>query len=727
MPVSVSYPGVYLEEIPSGVRSITGVATAIAAFVGRTRRGPTDEAKRIYSWSEYEREYGGIWKESTVSYAVNHYFANGGTDAVIARVHNKGADADADNDLADYEYPATDSLLIVSPEGDEYTLVVTASPDATKPLDFTVEVQPLGGGPAEDTFELSLDPESENYIVSIIGEGTDRIIQLADDDALPAYRPDDGSYNIVAATAPVPAAQATCTILTATSSIVLTAQISGLAGNTLRGAISGLTATGFTLTVTDTGDATVNEAWTVVDWTDAAQRAAFINNVNANSEVFTMDLAATAELPAAAATTDFLDGLDATAGADAGATLTGTRPVGAPAAIIRAASPGVWGDNLRFRVEYNTKDTDDTTLFNLIVVEVDPDDPSVEVQRETFRNLSTDVDSPRYAETVIEQESNLIRLDLTTGGRPAATPFMALSGGDDGDPITNDDLVEDAFDLLEEVDLFTILCIPPLDRETDIDLATVGTAAIGLCDRRNAFFVVDAPSSWTTSALAVTGMATLNFPEKNAAIYFPRLKMPDPLKENRLSEFAPCGVIAGIMARTDAQRGVWKAPAGLEANVRGVKALTVKLTDAQQGTLNQIGVNCIRSFPVVGTVVWGARTLRGADVLADDWKYVPVRRLANYLRESLYRGSKWAVFEPNDEPLWAQIRLSIGSFMQTLFRQGAFQGKTPREAFFVKCDKETTTQADINLGIVNILVGFAPLKPAEFVIIKLQQMAGQSG
>jgi len=151
----------------------------------------------------------------------------------------------------------------------------------------------------------------------------------------------------------------------------------------------------------------------------------------------------------------------------------------------------------------------------------------------------------------------------------------------------------------------------------------------------------------------------------------------------------------------------------------------VTLTDDENGQLNPLGINCLRSFPAAGRVVWGARTMRGDDQLADDYKYIPVRRLALYIEESLYRGTKWVVFEPNDEPLWAQIRLNVGSFMNNLFRQGAFQGQSPRDAYFVKCDKETTTQNDINLGIVNIIVGFAPLKPAEFVVIQLQQIAGQ--
>jgi len=179
------------------------------------------------------------------------------------------------------------------------------------------------------------------------------------------------------------------------------------------------------------------------------------------------------------------------------------------------------------------------------------------------------------------------------------------------------------------------------------------------------------------------------------------------------------------MARTDTQRGVWKAPAGIEATLRGVPELTVKMTNAENGELNPLGINCIRSFPVIGRVLWGSRTMRGADILADDYKYVPVRRLALYIEESLFRGTQWVVFEPNDEPLWAQIRLNVGAFMNTLFRQGAFQGTTPKQAYFVKCDNETTTQNDIDQGIVNIVVGFAPLKPAEFVIIKLQQIAGE--
>jgi phage tail sheath protein FI len=304
-----------------------------------------------------------------------------------------------------------------------------------------------------------------------------------------------------------------------------------------------------------------------------------------------------------------------------------------------------------------------------------------------------------------------------------------VDGGRDGSILNDNDVTgsegnKTGLYALRKADLFNLLCITPLTRDADTGSSTL-SAALAYCKKRRALLIVDPPSSWKKTSDAVSGVDGLGLRDENAAVYFPRIKMADPLKENRLEEFVPCGAVAGIFARTDAQRGVWKAPAGLDATVTGVRELSYKLTDGEHGQLNPLGVNCLRTFPVVGHVIWGARTLEGADRLASEWKYIPVRRLTLFIEESLYRGTQWVVFEPNDEPLWAQIRLNVGAFMHNLFRQGAFQGTTPREAYFVKCDKETTTQNDINLGVVNILVGFAPLKPAEFVIIKIQQMAGQ--
>ena len=279
---------------------------------------------------------------------------------------------------------------------------------------------------------------------------------------------------------------------------------------------------------------------------------------------------------------------------------------------------------------------------------------------------------------------------------------------------------------LEQADIFNLLAIPPYKADGNVD-DNLLTAAGTYCEKRRAMLLVDSPSSWTTKDKAKTGIETgVGTRSKNAAIFFPRIQQPNPLQDNRIDTFVPCGAIAGIMSRTDASRGVWKAPAGLEASLRGVTSLSVPLTFDENGELNPLGVNCLRVLPAAGPVVWGSRTLQGDDRLASEWKYIPIRRLALYIEESLFRGTQWVVFEPNDEPLWAQIRLNIGAFMQNLFRQGAFQGSSARDAYFVKVDSETTTQTDIDLGIVNIIVGFAPLKPAEFVVIKIQQIAGQS-
>ncbi len=248
--------------------------------------------------------------------------------------------------------------------------------------------------------------------------------------------------------------------------------------------------------------------------------------------------------------------------------------------------------------------------------------------------------------------------------------------------------------------------------------------AASYCLEHRGLLIVDPPTRWNSKDKAAAGPSDVMTVSKNAAIFFPRIRKSNPLRDNQVEEFAPCGVIAGVMARTDATRGVWKAAAGLEARLMGVIEPSISLTDPENGELNPLGVNCLRRLPAAGNVIWGARTTVGDDRLADQWKYVPVRRTALFIEESLYRGSQWAVFEPNDEPLWSQLRLNIGTFMNGLFRQGAFQGKSPNEAYFVKCDASTTTQAEIDRGIVQIVVGFAPLKPAEFVILYIQQIAG---
>lgn len=274
---------------------------------------------------------------------------------------------------------------------------------------------------------------------------------------------------------------------------------------------------------------------------------------------------------------------------------------------------------------------------------------------------------------------------------------------------------------LNEVDLFSLLALPGLTTPAVVALAA------GYCRTRRAFLVIDAPAAAKTPEQMEEAARTLTFDSRShSAIYYPWVRIEDPLNESEPRLSPPSGTIAGMIARLDAMRGVWKAPAGVEANLQGVTSLERKLTDAENGGLNSRGVNCLRSFPGHGLVAWGARTLAGDDQSASEFKYIPVRRTELFIEESVSRGIQWAVFEPNDEPLWAQLRLQVGTFMHRLFQQGAFQGISPKDGYFVKCDRETTTPADVAAGVVNILIGFAPLKPAEFVVIKIQQLAGST-
>ncbi len=405
-----------------------------------------------------------------------------------------------------------------------------------------------------------------------------------------------------------------------------------------------------------------------------------------------------------------------------------------------AANPGAWGNNLRVAV---LPQTSDPTRFGLLVQQITP---TGQLQTlESFVNLSTVLADPLYAVTVIDNDSKYVSfINPATGNPvvPAAAPSptaplapIALGGGEDGAVLVpaSDQNFEIALTskadqgvfLLDRVDIFNLLCIPG-----ETDAPTISTLQ-DYCAGKRAFYIVDAPQLSTISSLTQTGpVGSTPGPitgtnAGNSAYYFPWVQAPDPLFGNRPSLYPPCGFVAGIYAATDASRGVWKAPAGIQASLTGVSGLQYNLTDLENGDLNIQAINCLRQFKVYGDVVWGARTLQGNDQAGSEWKYIPIRRLALYIESSLYDGTQWVVFEPNDVPLWSQIRLNVGAFMQGLFLQGAFQGTSPQQAYFVKCDAENNPQASIDLGVVNILVGFAPLYPAEFVVIQIQQIAGQ--
>ena len=558
MPVTPTYPGVYIEEIPSGVRTITGVATSVTAFIGRALRGPVNKAMTINSYGDFERIFGGLWVDSTLGYAVRDFYLNGGSQAVLVR------------------------LFHAEPGNPAANPPVAGKPSKSKVAAGNVKLEAAYEGKWGMNLRASVDTDVSEDVATRMG--------LTKADL-------------------------------------------------------------FNLTVRDIGPGGATEQFRNLSVKDSPRRIDKV--LEAESKLVRWD---------------------------------GTWPP-APLPTIAAAD-------------------DDLTKA----------EKQLKAAKEASPQVPADITA---AETAVANAKKAME----------ASDGLALTKKDDFTP-QNAEADKKGLYALEQVDLFNLLCIPPyLSTSGDVEVSLISDAA-AYCEKRRAMLLVDSRSDWKDKSTAKTKFAdattdNVGTRSRNAALFFPRLKQPNTLRDNQMEEFVPCGAVAGLFARTDTQRGVWKAPAGLEATLVGVPELSVPLTDPENGELNPLGINCLRSLPPAGRVIWGSRTLQGDDRLASEWKYVPVRRLALFIEESLYRGTQLVVFEPNDEPLWAQIRLNIGAFMHNLFRQGAFQGRSPREAYFVKCDKETTTQNDINLGIVNIVVGFAPLKPAEFVIIKIQQMAGQ--
>ncbi len=396
--------------------------------------------------------------------------------------------------------------------------------------------------------------------------------------------------------------------------------------------------------------------------------------------------------------------------------------------IVTAANEGAWGNNLQIKIDYNVDPKGKygltaQQLFNLSVY-----DKSRGIT-EQFMNVSI-ADSPARLDYVLKNKSNLIRvkpdtLDVTKL-IPEVMDWTDLVGGDDGINLTRSDILGSASQrkgiyALDKVDEFNLLCIPPYLDDDNIDYSIV-PQTINYCEKRKAFYIIDSPKDWQNKTSVINAITNLIPKSSNAGIFFPRLLAPDSLKQNQITSFVPCGAIAGIFARTDSKYGIWKSAAGLNANIVGATGLTVSLTNDEIGELSSNGINCIVSNSAAGIIVWGNRTLEGTINSSSAWKYISIKRMAMYLEKSINDNVQWAVLQQNNESLWAELRLKIDSFMNNLFRQGAFQGKSSQEAYFIKCDQETTTPQDVANGVVNILVGFAPLKPAEFVVFTIQQI-----
>jgi hypothetical protein len=755
MPVTPTYPGVYIEEIPSGVRTIVGVSTSVTALIGYTRQGPTNTATQVFNFGDYERAFGGLDPGSDMSYAVAHYFQNGGGEAWVVRVAKNAHEA---------------AITLMESAGGDHVLVVTAANEGIWGNNLRVTIDYDTANPASlFNFTVSEYDTSGGDMVMVRSE---TFRNLSMNSALANYAID----TIKAGSAMVSVSRPTSAVAT----------ISAVAGTSTSGDLSSLNVGDLDddhrrLAITMNGDGPHE-----FDLFDAGGSVADLNaiateitsRVQAIKPAFSSfscvvsgtTLVATSGTPGEESSVRFDNASMRNATSILRLGLSNGGREATAAAQIRPAPSGTFGDRVTAAdisglptsgsVRITIAGNGSTSGPHTLSVWTTTAPSSLEAVRTALANALNASSRAEFSDAQVLQYDNRLQIigggtspnvQLTfenntevsdiadniglsaTGGGTLNVALYALGVGATSQAQTgaipgSDGTPPDAHDLrgsrsaktglyaLENVPLFNILCLPNI---TD---STVISEAIAYCEERRAFMIIDLPMTVTDVTAAKTWLDTnASYRSKNAAAYFPHPILPDSMQNGRLRPFAASSVVAGLYARTDSERGVWKAPAGTEVVMRGVRSLAYILTDKENGTLNPLGLNCLRRFPVFGPVVWGARTLVGADQLASEWKYVPVRRLALYIEESLFQGTQWVVFEPNDKPLWAQIRMAVTGFMHTLFRQGAFQGASPREAYLVKCDEETTTQADINRGIVNILVGFAPLKPAEFVIIKIQQ------
>jgi phage tail sheath protein FI len=627
MTVQTTYPGVYVLEQKSGNHTITGVSTSVTAFVGAARKGPGDTPVALSSFADYVRQFGDVMDtDHPMGHAVNHFFVNGGAQAVVVRALGNGA-APAGLDL-----PAVNGLTVTltarsrgawatgSGAGDARSglfVEVQASSDLPDDrFDLVVSEWSPGtaGAPAtavtETWRDLSMSPGSSRYVVTVLGAST---LVTAEVTGAPAPAPGNGtSTGALAPGGPV-----------------------DVTGRALRLSVDQGPATDYVLFP----DEDPPQAHTL------AEIRTFIN-------------AATSVWP-----------------------------------VTASVSGG------KLVLTSKTADLDSAVVVGM---------------------------------TGLDDASEVLGLGVVRGGtevgagaayRPAVAPAAPLTGGSDGAAVGADQIVSstegEGMLALDSRDFprFNLLCLPGV---TSADTAPLNTA-LDYCRRQNAFLVVD-PQPGLTPATLRTAADLIRAQGAHGAVYWPRLVTADSGADG----FGACGAVAGVMARTDTGRGVWKAPAGLDAGVGGALGLTSPTNDEVSGVLNPQGLNVLRTFPGVGMVVWGARTLAGSDVLQSDSKYVPVRRLTDYLSSSLYLGTQFAVFEPNDPVLWAQLRLAVGGFMRGLFRQGAFQQSEKHaesDSFFVICDATVNPQTEIDNGRVNVVVGFAPLKPAEFVIITITQLS----
>ena len=812
MPVQPTYPGVYVQEIPSGVVSISAVATSITLFIGRADRGPLDEPTLILNRTSYEKTFGTNTALGEMTEQVRQFFLNGGSQAYVMRIAN-GASAASVAVANEIGTTPVLTFTAASPGklGESIRVAVdynTSRPETTFNVTAYREVVGTGGQIQRvdtETFkDLSVDPNSPRFVETVL-EQQSNLITADQPSPLPAGS--IGGFTIAGALG----TGNTDVNLLARILAAITAASPGPAPHHGTFDISVDEQPYVTVTLTD-AIAAIADIQTAINTALPASTQVAVNAVQVHAAPDLMALRITSSQAASPGTSvrirrsaqsdDIAGRLQL--GADDGAievgggvflrpaangiggralASVGPNPIDPLATLLGSTPAQVTGLTVNDgSVPVDAPFTLPAQVVNTLLDDATPGESSLGSGRAALdavvASLNTAFAAVLPQRWQASRNGNGYRIVITPmlpgadlGPSAVVTTFGGgayvfgaansyLPGIGSGGPVTaqgnlaayrlgayatgplfpystgvlagSDGIgltpvnYTDAYEIVRrEVDLFNILVLPRDAGMTDVQRAPIWAPASVFCQQRRAVLIVDPQAIWTdiTSARAGVIASRIGVVKDYAAIYWPRITIVDPVS-GLTKTIDPSGSVAGICARIDASRGVWKAPAGLEAALvlRGVDR---RMSNEENGIINPEALNAIRAF-ANGIVVWGARTMDGFDNSGDtDYRYLPVRRTALMIEESLYRGLQFAVFQGNDDRLWAQIRLAAGSFMNGLFRQGAFQGTKASEAYFVKCDSETTTQTDINLGIVNVLVGFAPLRPAEFVVLTIQQMAGQ--
>ncbi len=668
------YPGVYTQELPSGVSSIAGASTSVAMFVGPTRAGIDNRPIRLQSFADFERAFGGLSQTSSLSYSVLHFFSNGGDEAFVLRVRADGAKP------ASTDFKRDDGASNLS-----LTLTALSSGQASNEIFVEIDPFDLGSQP----FTANHDKKRFNLTVSDRLTGrVERFANLSTSSASARF-----AVNVVNDPA--------------TGSKLVKMVLTGAAINR-----EGPQATGSVYrigTAPSAGTFGSEQKLTVnIEFRDAA-------GVVDTGAAVSLELPAFANAEARPATPLELC----------------TRLTAAVNAALRADAPSA------IKMEGLSIEGSVVEGGNLLRLRLAPVGTTTTPNRRADGRVTLVAPASgtslltTYGLTVQVSNASRYQLGQAYGNSQiSGTPVPGIDGDPSGQP-SSIDFKAAVMALAGPDPFFNILCLPDVVRPSATDplvpqhsnQASIYAEAALVCEKKFAFLIMDPPPAVQDLGAAEAWKTTgIPFQSRYSAAYFPNIRVDDPLEPGAIRSHPPSGAIAGLYARTDGQAGVWQAPAGTEAVLTGAYGPSVVLSDDQHGILNPLGLNVIRKFPIYGTVSFGSRTIDGADALGSEWKYIPVRRTASYILRSLSEGLRWAVHKPNGEVLWSQIRVNATAFMQGLFRQGAFKGVSAREAYFVACDGSTTTPDDINAGVLNVVIGFAPLKPAEFVVISLRQI-----